>query len=342
MFRQHWKVITIIVLLFLLVGCSKEKAEPKPDLDDNERDIVAEEVEQKPMYSYPLTGEPTEIQSTNRAVSVMINNHPAARPQSGLNKADLVFEVLAEGGITRLLAVFQSEMPEKVGPVRSARPYYIELAKGLDAIYIFHGWSPDAQKLIQSGYVDDLNGLYYDGTLFNRASFRKAPHNSYITHENIIKGAEQNGYTLEGAPTSYKFLSENDEIDGTAQSNVTISYSNKDFEVHYEYDPSLKKYLRFSGGEQTVDYETNEPVLLNNIFIVQMDHTVIDDVGRRKVDLTSGGKALLLQDGKLREVTWENVDGRIVPYLNGGEVRLVPGKTWINIVPNIEKMVSYE
>ncbi len=92
---------------------------------------------------------------------------------------------------------------------------------------------------------------------------------------------------------------------------------------------------------QTVDYDTNVPVLLNNIFIVQMDHYVIDDSGRRKIDLTSGGKALLLQEGKMREVSWKNVDGRIVPYFNGAEIRLVPGKTWINIVPNIDKMVNF-
>ena len=141
----------------------------------------------------------------------MINNHPAARPQSGLNKADIVYELLAEGDVTRFLAIFQSEQPDNVGPVRSARSYYIELAKGFDSLYIAHGNSPDAKEMLDSGYIDDLNGLYYDGTLFKRASFRKAPHNSYITYDNILKGANQKGYEMEKAPSSLTFLTE-DEV----------------------------------------------------------------------------------------------------------------------------------
>ncbi len=91
-----------------------------------------------------------------RAVAVMINNHPKARPQSGLNKADIVYEILAEGDITRFLAVFQSEKPANIGPIRSARDYYIELAKGFNALYIAHGYSPEAKKMLEQGYVDNL------------------------------------------------------------------------------------------------------------------------------------------------------------------------------------------
>ena len=85
-----------------------------------------------------------------RAVAVMVNNHPKARPQSGLNKADIVYEILAEGDITRFLAVFQSEKPENIGPVRSARAYYIELAKGLNALYIAHGYSAEAKEMLRT------------------------------------------------------------------------------------------------------------------------------------------------------------------------------------------------
>ena len=92
-------------------------------------------------------GSSTEIEG--RAVAVMINNHPAARPQSGLHKADIVYELLAEGDVTRFLAIFQSEQPDNIGPVRSARSYYIELAKGYDSLYIAHGNSPDAKKMLE-------------------------------------------------------------------------------------------------------------------------------------------------------------------------------------------------
>ena len=78
----------------------------------------------------------------------MVNNHPKARPQSGLHKADIVYEILAEGDVTRFLPYFQSEKPENIGPVRSARDYYIDLAKGLNALYIAHGYSPEAKKCL--------------------------------------------------------------------------------------------------------------------------------------------------------------------------------------------------
>ncbi len=100
---------------------------------------------------------------------------------------------MAEGNVTRFLALFQSELPETVGPIRSARDYFIHLSKGLDAFYVAHGYSPDAQKLLANRYVDNVNGMQYDGTLFKRSSDRRAPHNSYITGENIIAAMEKVG-----------------------------------------------------------------------------------------------------------------------------------------------------
>lgn len=144
-----------------------------------------------------------------------------------------------------------------------------------------------------------------------------------------------------GAPEPYVFLKEDEEVGGTEQSSATISYSTKTFEVRYEYDPASSTYKRFSAGAQTIDNETGDPVLLNNIFIVETNHRTIDSYGLLDIDLTSGGRAFLLQKGKLQEIQWENQDGRIVPYLNGKEVPLVPGKTWINIVPDLDKMVQF-
>lgn len=336
--RVNW--LLFIVALFLLMSCSKNEVPSSKQTDTKDLEKT-ETKEEESKYTYPLTGLPTDKKPENRAVTVMVNNHPEGRPQSGLTKADLVFEILAEGGVTRFLAVFQSENPEVIGPVRSARPYYVEVAKGLDALYVHHGWSEKAQKMLESGYVDSLNGLFYDGTLFERSSKRKAPHNSYITYDHIEEGAEEENFSMVGAPEPYVFLKEDEEVGGTEQSSATISYSTKTFEVRYEYDPASSTYKRFSAGAQTVDNETGDPVLLNNIFIVETNHRTIDSYGLLDIDLTSGGRAFLLQKGKLQEIQWENQDGRIVPYLNGKEVPLVPGKTWINIVPDLDKMVQF-
>lgn len=333
---KRWIAVSAAAI-FLVSGCSsKDKAE-KQETEKTEEVTKGVSGEEEVPFRFPLTGAGSEIEVDGRAVAVMINNHPQARPQSGLNKADIVYEMLAEGDVTRFLAIFQSEQPEKVGPVRSARDYYIDLAKGFDSLYIAHGYSPEAKELLDQGYIDSLNGIQYDGTLFKRESFRKAPHNSYISFENVLKGAEQNNYSMEEAPASLAFLTkkEAEAIQGTAVDSVMVSYFNNDlFNVVYEYDEGLEKYKRYTDGELTADYDSGEPVLLDNIFIAETEHKVVDSAGRRDINLTSGGRGYLLQKGKMTEVEWENIGGRILPVLNGEQVGLVPGKTWINIVPS--------
>lgn len=329
------KIFTLICGFLIIVGCSNDGSSEKSNQ-------VVKPIEDTPVesesfsYVYPLTGIPTNEDINHRVVSVMINNAPEARPQSGLHKADVVYEVLAEGNITRFLALYQSEQPEIIGPVRSARDYFIDLSKGYDALYIAHGYSTTAKKRLVAGEIDNINGMQYDGTLFWRADYRVAPHNSYISFENIKKGAEKNQYSLnEEVPPLY-FMNEQEieNIQGTRATNVMIAYSKSEFStVEYLYDESTKKYKRFSGGEQTLDYETKTPILLDNIFIVEADHHVIDNKGRRDIDLTSGGNGYLIQHGVTREVQWKNVEGRIVPFMNGQEIGFVPGKIWINVIP---------
>jgi len=328
------RFIFLAFVVVVLFGCSNNSNANVGKNEDRDTNVEGKK-EPTSLFSYPLTGKVSSEKPDHRAIAVMINNAPQARPQSGLHKADLVYEILAEGGITRYLAVFHSEMPEVVGPVRSARDYYIELAKGLDALFVFHGWSPEAKKMIQSGYIDNLNGLFYDGTLFKRASFRVAPHNSYITYENILKGAEKNEYSMRGAPVAYKFLKEDEEIVGESHQVIEIDYSSDSFEVQYKYDEKEGRYSRYLAGELAVDLETEEPIKVDNILIVQMDHKIIDKKGRREIDLNSGGSGYLIQKGKVQEIEWQNVNGRVVPFKNGKELSLVPGKTWINIVPNL-------
>lgn len=345
---KKWLVAAAAVLL-LLSGCTSKETAKKP-ADKKQQVTTGEQkgvVKNPYPYYYPLTGKGSQTETNGRAVAVMINNHPAARPQSGLNKADIVYEILAEGDITRFLAVFQSEKPANIGPVRSSRDYYIRLAKGLNALYIAHGYSPEAKRMLQSGYIDNLNGMQYDGTLFHRASFRVAPHNSYITYDNILKGARLNHYSMVQTPPAFKFMTEEEskKLTGTDASSVKISYfSSKMFDCVYRFDPAINKYKRFQGGEQTVDLETKQPILLDNLFIVEANHQVIDKKGRRTVDLQSGGKGYLLQMGKVNEVEWKNVNGRIVPIKNGKEVPFVQGKTWVNVVPTnpgLSKSVSF-
>jgi hypothetical protein len=165
---KKWSAVAVILFL-LLSGCSHKDSVKEPPKNAKQVSNVEKQPKSEYPYSFPLTGIGSETNTDGRAVAVMINNFPKARPQSGLNKADMVYEVLAEGGITRFLAVFQSEKPANIGPVRSARDYYVELAKGLKALYIAHGYSPEAKEMLNNGFIDNLNGMVYDGTLFKRA-----------------------------------------------------------------------------------------------------------------------------------------------------------------------------
>ncbi|MDN4074868.1 DUF3048 domain-containing protein [Fictibacillus sp. CENA-BCM004] len=340
---KKWMLAICTALLILGgAGCQKdEKASNKKPAEHEKAPEKKEKTELK--NTYPLTGIKTNKPTDARVFAVMVNNHQKARPQSGLHKADLVYEVLAEGDITRFLAVFQSEKPKVVGPVRSARNYFIELSQGFHSFYIHHGWSPEAKKILSGNSdVDSLNGLYYDGTLFQRASFRQAPHNSYIAYKDIMKGLKKKGYDNKDKIRPLPFLNQAEAkaLTGDKADKVLITYNHGE-NVSYTYDSSTKRYARSSNGKPTTDRETETPIEVDNVFIVEAAHRIIDSYGRREIDLTSAGKAILLQCGKAREVSWENKDGRIIPSGTG----FVPGKTWINIIPTqpgISKSVSIE
>ncbi|WNB91812.1 DUF3048 domain-containing protein [Bacillus sp. NEB1478] len=330
--KKLYMILMSIILLFTLSACRDGK-EKETDKGKPEKTETSHQKDPEETFSsiFPLTGIATNEEVDNRAVAVMVNNHWKARPQSGLHKADIVYEVLAEGELTRLLAIFQSEMPEKVGPVRSARDYYIELSQGYNAMFVAHGYSPEAKQILQSGTVDNINGMDYDGTLFKRADFRKPPHNSYITSENIKKGMEKIGAEETDKIDMLPFLTKSSSVSivGKDAHDVTITYPGGET-VGYTYNEKKKTYARSSDNEPTIDRETEIPITLSNVFIVEAAHRVIDDAGRREINLTSGGDAILLQNGVAQEIKWKNENGRIVP--DGGA--FIPGKTWINIVPS--------
>ncbi|WP_099157699.1 DUF3048 domain-containing protein [Virgibacillus ndiopensis] len=330
----------ILVVFILLVGCSKDEEKAR---DNESKDSTVDEktdLTEKSNNVYPLTGISTNEELNNRIVGVMVNNHSKARPQTGLSKADVVFEILAEGKITRFLALFQSEKPDVVGPVRSAREYYFELANGYNALYVYHGAANFVNDMIADRGIEHLNGSLYDndGHLFKRASFRIAPHNSYLQFDAVYDVAKSKGYDVTAEYEPLPFLSKDEiaNVSGESAQHVEIVYSNNAVMeiVEFDYDADSGKYTRYNDREKTVELETEEPIQVDNVFIVETPHEVIDDAGRRAVDIESGGNAYLIQKGKVQQVQWENRDGRIIPIKDGKPVGFVPGKTWINIIPD--------
>lgn len=340
----------LIFLLFiiLVVACSKvdktevteEPVEIEVEVETEPEPEEEEETKEVFLNTFPLTGLGTNDEVSYRAFGVMIENTRSARPQSGIYQADLVYEVLSEATITRLLAFFHSEKPKIIGPVRSARDYYINLNNGYNGIYVSAGGSPQAFAMFQKGQVDFISGLDYDGRYFSRASSRKAPHNLYTSYENLLKAAEHAKRSLTVPVPALPFLDEDTKIDGEAAVEISINYGSSVNNVVYQYNKEENNYIRIVGGEQSLDLETEIPVLIDNIFIVEMSHKVIDNVGRRAIDISSGGEGFLIQNGVYQAVQWQNIDGQILPVKNGEVVGFIRGKTWINVVPNLKSNVS--
>lgn len=349
---KKFLILFSLLTFMLVVGCSNSSKEvlnhDEIDLEktNKEFDTVVEseeieepeEVETSLDHTYPLTGLATEEETNQRIVSVMINNHPAARPQSGLSQADIVIEVLAEWNITRFLALFQSETPETVGPVRSAREYYFELANGYDALYVFHGAAGFVKDMIIQRDYDYLDGAIYDNdqNLFKRESFRKAPHNSYLLFGGVDEVAESKGYDIIRNIEALPFLNQDADTQGQDANHIKITYPGRSVNdsVEYKYQEKEETYTRFEREEQTREFNTEVPIEIENVFIVETPHEIIDDEGRRSVDTESGGSALLMQKGKVQEVEWMNRNGQIIPVQDGEPIGFIKGKTWINIVPS--------
>lgn len=330
------KFIYIFFSLFfiaLLASCSQgeESTQQKDENKTNESKETFENV-------YPLTGMETNEEVDNRIVSVMVNNHTKARPQTGLSDADIVFELLAEGPITRFLALYHSRMPDVVGPVRSAREYYFTLAQGYDSLYVYHGAADFINDMIVQRGVDFLNGSTYDndGHLFKRESFRVAPHNSYLQLGTVYDVANKKGYETTTNYQTLPFLSDEEvsNLSGDAAKHIQIVYSDKPMEiVEFEFDETTEKYLRYNDREQTVELDSGNPIQVDNVFIVETHHEIIDEQNRRYIDLESGGNAYLIQKGIVQKIEWKNQDGRIIPVKDGKVVGFAPGQTWINVIP---------
>ncbi|WP_226035435.1 DUF3048 domain-containing protein [Aquibacillus saliphilus] len=335
--KYYWKYLLLLLVMIVMASCQKEEqvAEPNPE-SETEEPVGLEEPEEPTFKNvYPYSGVPTNDEVTDRAVAVMVNNHPKARPQTGLTKADIVFEILAEGNITRLMAIFQSEKPDVVGPVRSARPYYFNLADDYGAIYVHHGAANFILDMLKQGAADHLEGMFYDndGHLFKREDFRVAPHNSYLLFDAVYEVAEGKGYQVQSKHKALSFLTEEESMNISGDDANEVSFNYDSTPVRYKYDSASEKYLRFNGEEQSIELETEEPIKLDNVFIIETYHEVVDSAGRREIDFESGGNGYLLQKGTVQSVEWQNIDGQIVPVQDGQPVGFVPGKTWINVIP---------
>ncbi|WP_051620623.1 DUF3048 domain-containing protein [Paenibacillus sp. UNC451MF] len=286
-------------------------------------------------YRFPLTGLVSGKPIHDRPVVVMVENAPQARPQSGLDQADLVYEILAEGEITRFVAVYQAQAPKVIGPVRSIRPYFVKLGEALDGVIVHAGWSQDAMDLIAEHKLEHLDEVYGDSAYYWRSSERKMPHNLYTSMEKIRQGTANKKFRMEWSlqGASYAFALEKSQLSsGKPVAKATINYI-RGYNVSYEYDAESGLYKRFMEGKPHNDKETGKQLTAANILVCESKHQILDNEGRRDVDVTGPGKGYLLQGGLMQEVTWEQKNGMIRAFSDGRELSMQPGQTWVQVIP---------
>lgn len=311
-----------------------DPAPPVPALPTEAKEQAAEG-----RFTAPYTGLRTGERNESRPLLVMVNNHPSARPQSGLSYADVLYESLAEGEITRIAALYQSAAANfTIGPVRSIRPYYIDLGKIYDAVLIHAGGSPDAYTQLEEQELDHLDEITNAGRFFWREAFRKAPHNLYTGLARARSGTDKLGIRSEyaAAQAAPVFLPDNSDRPGVLSSGMRITFLLKSYAVSYTYDSELKLYKRFVNDAPHLDLSNNEQLAASNIVVLGAEHTVLDSEGRRDIKLVGGGKGYLFQRNKSQPIEWrrDGVADRFHLYQEGQEVGLFPGKTHYLIVPD--------
>lgn len=294
----------------------------------------------------PLTGVPTMFPTGNvRPIVVMIENSFRARPQSGLIDADIVYEALAEGNITRFVAVFHSTAPSVIGPVRSIRPYFVQLAHGLDALLVHAGWSQDAMIAIERLGVDHLDQVYGDHKYYWRDRSRRAPHNLYTGIDRIREAFSDRALRTAWDARVLDFAL--DQVlypEGIPTRAVVIPYLGG-YRAGYTYDETLGVYVRTMNGAVHIDKTSDRALTANNVLIVEARHRILDKVGRRDVDIQSGGRAVLMQSGRRQDVWWKWTGGIIRPYVAleaPDAIPLIPGTTWIQIVEQLDRVTFPE
>ncbi len=293
------------------------------------------------MAENPLTGKwIKKSEARKRPVAIMINNIREAIPQSGISKADIIYEILAEGGITRLMALYsQYDGMDKIGPVRSARHYYCDIANEYDAIYVHYGQTKYAVSKMNELHQDHISGLdYVDGTIFFRDYNRVAPHNAYISSDGLELGIKTESISkkhTKDVPSHFVWNETSSKPENSKPCRqVTLGFSTYT-SPSFVYSKNEKKYMRYQYNMPQIDDRNNKQLAFTNVLIQKVKEWDIDRNGYQTMKLTGKGKGYYLTRGRRIPVTWKRDSQGITKYYtkDGEEIRMNKGKTYIAVFP---------
>ncbi|MDP3965063.1 MAG: DUF3048 domain-containing protein [bacterium] len=281
-------------------------------------------------------------------VAMMIDNIPPAWPHSGLEAASVLYETLVEGGATRIMAVFAGGEAAKIGPVRSARPYYLEWVSEYDALYGHVGGSPEALGAIDGMGIKDFS-QFSNGQYFWRDQSRYAPHNVYTSSE-LIQRALRDRDFAEETPQYGSWLFKDDaplEERPLKEESIEVHFSSGQTWVsEYVYDRVTNQYAKFHAGRPHIDAETGNQLQTKNVVVIIIP-PILDygEKGRLTLDVHGEGRAFIFRDGEKITGSWKKTDrlDRTRFYdENGSEVLLNRGTSWVSIVPEGNDVIYTE
>ena len=329
------KFLIITLLLVLLCGCKKEEDKTLNDNKVNEQ---------------PETKEVTivDLDSKERPIAVMINTHKDARPQAGLSDAFIVYELMVEGGITRMLALYTQDFDEeKIGSVRSSRHYYLDYLLENDAIYIHWGGSNPAYEDLEKLDIDRIDGMVYGNKYFTTdSSLKRSLEHTRFTSSSLIKeGIEK--LKLRTTTDSGYLLNYTGEVvdlsknDGTKANDITIKYSSYQT-INYKYDKEEQVYYRYMSGEKHTDLVTGEQYKFKNIIAYDVDYNSYNGHKTlRDIDNLGEGTGVYITNGYSIPIKWskdERSSKTKYMYMNGTEIEVSDGNTFIQIYPKDGKL----
>lgn len=339
-------VIIILVLLVISVGVYfllvKNQPKPAKTVAKSQKTEVKKPAVPEKFYSR-LSG--VEVASkeleTAPVFGVMIENSIPARPQSGLNQAEVVFEAIAEGGITRFLALYQQNKPELIGPVRSVRGYYIDWASGFDASIAHVGGSGDALARIRDGKHKDMDEFFNTRT-FWRSRNRYAPHNVYTNSANLTALANSKGWNS----SNFEGFSRKDDSPAKNKNatQIQVNISGFSYNSTYVYQENCNCYLRSQSGVAHID-ASGAQVIAKTLIVLKMENSLAPDRYHNVYETIGSGTAIIFQDGTVHELKWVKSSEKSPLFLqnsDGSNFKLNRGQSWITVVGNSTGLVGWQ
>lgn len=333
------KILSLALALIFIVGAFSGCGDNGTKEEGTTKAPQAEETPKDTAIRNPLTGEPgyDEDLLKNRPVFMVVENTPEARPQWGLTSSDIVWEMVVEGGISRMLLMYAdaSRIPEKVGPIRSARHYFVDLAEGFDGIFVHFGYSPLAQSQIANHKVNNINGLV--DNYFYRDSSRDVAteHTSYTTGEAIQKAIANKEYRTEikedyQSPFTFN---RKDKTLSAPCARIYVAFSSG-YTYVYTYNTETKVYEAKLHGKSFADSEGVQQSFKNIIICYTDINDLNDSKGRVDFDL-SEGKGIYVSNGSYTDITWKKGESDdMLKFYNkvGDELSLNVGRTYIALM----------